>query len=184
MTMPETTVIASVWYDAGWRNYFYPREDGHRSDWYNLTGGEYYYIKGATDIEMSVAVEIRNTTNTINSWTDEVCGNITNTEQVCIDEIVEVTTEVTEIVEEFNSTDNTTVNVTVTTNVTSNETVQNCTDYETIEELCENITTTTYDIPYTGHFQASKSIQQIAYEMDNVVEEWSYTVTNPDDGAY
>jgi len=43
LEMPVTEVIASLSSGTSWRYYFYPEDDGHYSQWLNLTEGEHYY---------------------------------------------------------------------------------------------------------------------------------------------
>lgn len=57
---PETTVIASRSGWNAWRDYEYIADDGHYSDWIQLTEGEQYYIYGKVSTErLTVAVEIK-----------------------------------------------------------------------------------------------------------------------------
>lgn len=78
-TMPNLTQIAYLAEASDWRNYHYFDDDGHYSAWLNLTAGAQYYISGSTSSQMSVGVEIRNTSSGITYNTHEECQNHTQT---------------------------------------------------------------------------------------------------------
>lgn len=72
--MPTTEVMAVSYGNKGYRGYYYRSDDGHYSDWFELIGGEQYYISMDGATEMTVGYEYRDSSqNTVTEVVSETC---------------------------------------------------------------------------------------------------------------